>query len=516
MTKEPFKMMDKINLTKKEIVFFDELLRIINDLIKKSSSKTPIDCLECFIKTYSEPVENQKIVERLANTSQSTIVFSSENSWDANILQGIPISENDSLFPTITDNMQPSRIEYRKINKERLKLFVDDLRVLVLTCKHKSVGEWRNRLKFYNIFLHLLSLSFDDNKTLYLKLKEFLDENFALDPEDIIGNLCRINYQPLTDKNPKYLEALEEFNHINADESKLKIWQKAYNVPNTILKVLQGKYKNFDNRLEEYCYHLFHNIESDYTDDFVQILKGQYQNLSNSRIFTYYDDNVLKLICYFIDPKNVSIRDFERCFENIFHLIFDLDYHTGMEYLAFSPKCAFYFDSLIEIIPLNSLTVETLLRYAEYNQISNVKLLESYGQILHSKKDFEQLARFVISNSVKKFDYSKEFIDFFIDNFDKYRAFISLQHQENPVINFIYAMSISKHLECLEDDILKVLLNFDFFSWYFRDTVEIFIKQPNLNERIAFELIQKLFQIEAKLGISTKEYRHILALKIIK
>lgn len=480
-----------------DIVFYTEIIRLINNYLEVEHEVPARISLQRLMGTTSPA---HKHIEDSLQVSSD---------WELGILNKILL--NQSLQKNKSD--LSCKDNFLGHNFGIVLRFVEELRIHTLGWINRAKREWKNTLKRYHIHLHLIELYLEENKTMYEKINDLLNTNFALKPSNIIGNACRGNYGILVSHNPTLAEAFEKFGDARLDKQSLIEWKIKFNIPNDLFQVVSGDFVDFDNRLEEHCYRLLHGIETKHKDEFTEVLDGKIGIIyRNRRESAFPEDTFLKLISILLSPQEFSLREAELCFEELFHQTFDFDYQTGLDFLAFSRKISFYFYYLLDSINLNSLTVETLLRFCRRHALSSSTLLNDYAAILLEDGEYGQLCRLIICNTISDFQYTKPFLVYFISEFHNFRKFVPDNFKSDPSIIFLEIMS---NAENLSNESLALLLRNDLFDMFADEIVDLFLKSEDLSEPLGFKLADRLFQLEHKTGISRKDKRNSIARKII-
>lgn len=467
----------------KNPMFYTEFLRSVKAYLHSYSFKSPVEALEAFSKMHIN----------------NSIAYRNWDSIEENPINNEKVKEKGDFHHGCNFTV----CEDQKIN------FLEELRILILNIIQIVEPPYRKTLQRYHFFIHLLELSLDKKKTGYMKINEFLNANFAIDSADLILNACRGNYGVIAEFRPELSSALEELQHLRAKKvgkEEFLIWKEKYGVSNLLFKILTGEYRDFTNSLEEYCYFLHHGIEYKCTDDIVRIICGDIRPMHT------LEPGLLKLVFLLVYPSP-EISKYERCFETLFQETFDMDCLIGLEFLSFSRKCAFYFDYLINKITLNCVMVESLMRFATKNSLCKDFIIKRFSHYLQDHRCYEQLCRFVLNNSIYDFAYKKEFMEFFIKNFTRFREFASDKMMKDPGIFFISKIS---NLECLDESSIKELFKSKYFPFFSDQIIHFITTKEDLDEKTILEFINSLFDFESKLGISFKDHKTALAQKLLK
>ncbi|KAM0681678.1 hypothetical protein GINT2_000192 [Glugoides intestinalis] len=464
-------------------MFYTEFIRSIKAYLHSYSFKTPVDALEVFSKMHIKNV----------------IVY---KNWDS--VEETPISNEKTKGKNdIHHGCNFNICEDQKI------IFLEELRILILNIMQIVEPPCRKTLQRYHFFIHLLELSIDKKKTDYLKINEFLNANFAIDSTDLILNACRGNYGTLSELQPELSSAIEELQHLRmkkAGKDMFLIWKEKYGVSNLLFKIFTGEYRDFTNSLEEYCYFLHHGIEYNCTDEISRIIRGDVAPMH------MLEPGLLKLVFLLVYPLP-EISKYEKCFEQLFQETFDMDCLIGLEFLSFSRKCAFYFEHLINKIPLNCVMVESLMRFATKNSLNKDLMIKRFSHYLQDHGSYDQLCRFVLNNSIYDFNYTKEFMEFFVKNFNRYKEFASDKIMNDPGISFISKIGI---LDTLDETSLKELFKSKYFLFFSDQIIHFISTKVDLDERLILELMNHLFNFEIRLGLSFKDHKTALAHKLLK
>ena len=465
----------------------------------KVFGKTPVECLAF----YSETLRLIKFyINCLSNEAPPALALSS-------FIQ--KYKDRNSEDSIIYSNIQTCKIDYKEnykdvINSQKQLIFLEELRILTLVTIPSVNKNSKKVLQRYHIFLHLFELSIQNSKTKYQKVQEFLETNFSIDKNCIIANACRGNYGKVIELQPSLESAIEELYKIDKMNKKdVFAWKKRHFIDDLLATVLTGKFRNFSNRYEEYCYHLFHNIPSNFSDSLLDILDGNFEIMKNE------PSGWLQLI-YFLTIGNGSLKECERCFEKMFLESFNSDFLTGLYFLSFSRKCEFYFSYLLDLIPLNCLTVESLIRFSMKNKLKKDLIIDRYSDYLQKEGKFEQLCRFILNHGTINFVYTKEFMTFFINNFDKFRPFIKEEIKDDATINFICRMS---SLDTICEQFISFLFFAKYFEWYCEEIIISLSKRCDLSDKIILEAINTVFELERSKGVSLNHLKSILAQKLI-
>lgn len=388
-------------------------------------------------------------------------------------------------------------------NRRRL---ASELRITVLMCLgHAGKGN-RAVLRRYHLYAHLMELGLDRLKSMHQKLREFLNTNFAPYPNDIVGHACRGNYEEIARHSPVLAPAFGEYGSMGRTREALGAWQKKFGVPNSIAVVLSGHYRGIENRLEEHCYKLLHGVESGYSDEYTRILQGDFGPLEQDQ------RGWVRLAALMTTSRNAPLREYESCFEHLFHETFDLDFQIGLEYLSYSRKCVFYFDVLADRIPLDGMSVEALLGFAHRNGLNPTGLVKRYGRVLQELGEYELLCSLVLRYSIGDFGYTKDTMQYFIRNLPRLRPLAAEHFTTHSTGLFIAGMS---NMESLEEERMGTVLESEYFGWFYDEITESMLKRDDVSDEVMLSLVGKLLETESKTGTSTKDAKARVMQKLI-
>lgn len=468
---------EKSNDRIENIVFYTDMMRLIRIHLRFFSHRNSSESLAAFIKSHSrscDSVENMPIqADRMSEISSRS-----------------------------------SSLKYSVVFEDQKILFLNELRILVLSVIKSVSKNSQKTLQRYHFFLHLIELSLDSTKDAYQKMNEFLNVNFVLDPKDIVSHASRGNYGEVININPSLGPAIEELHAMASPKQKqiLLDWKEKHNIPDSIFRILTGEHKEFDNDLERYCYYKLHNIGCDFTCDTIDMINGNTGSMKTLK------PGFLKLMFILVYPC-AEIKEYERCFEKLFSECFEMDYLVGLDFLSFSRKCNFYFKYIIDRIPLNCITVESLIRFSQKNGLNKTLIAEKFAYMLQNKKEYDQLCRFILSNTIINFKYSKDFMRYFIDHFDKFRFFASDEIMKDGAIRFMSNMS---NIESIEESGIMEIIQSEYFLYFVDDVFHSIKLRENLSEKFILGVIGVLYDIENSTGVVMKSYKSILAHKLIR
>lgn len=476
--------------TPEDIMFYTETLKLIKIYLQTISFKNSSESLQNFIK--------------LLNKSNINI-----ETGDAIDLSSIECCEVDNIKKEHIKNISSMNIGFRIVKTPNINqkiLFLNELRILILTALQIVNQTTKARLQRYHLYLHLLELSLDNQKSKSQKIIEFLNANFALDSDDIIGHAIRGNYGTVIDIAPEYSIAIEEIRNKSLSREEIKILKKKYKIPDLIIEIITGNYKDFKNSLEKDNYFVFHELEDSVSSPLLKIFDGDNSLLANQ------DDCFIKLMFLLTNPVN-DLRIFENQFEKLFFETFYSDPFLGLEFLAFSRKCSFYFEYLIAEIPLNNITTESLIRFAIKNELNKDILIDKYAYILQDRNDYEQLCKFILNYKIVSFDFKKESLEYFIDHFDNIKLFIPNEMLNSETMVFLKNLN---EISTVEESITLEIFCSKYFLWFIDRIFDSLLKRENIEEKTIFKLINILYEYETQKGIILKEYKTILAKLLIK
>lgn len=486
MTKEP--IIDRRKRTKQisSLVFYTETLRLVKFYLRTFSFESSGEALRHFIA--SQINKKQSLTESsneiTPNTGSNNI---SPPDYDSNASGGYG---RNGCFVSLNDDPRGE--------------FLEEMRILVLSLIPAVEKESKNTLQIYHLFLHLLELLLDHRKFKHKKISEFLNTNFSLDSDDLIGHACRGNYGMLINMKPElgpFLEELQVHGRIGSEAL-----QRKYGISDALMNIVTGKFTDFRNTLEEDCYFIFHNIRSESSSELLKVFDGKLE------IFLHHDDSFLRLMFLLAYP-GAKLRDVEKCFEELFFETFDDDYLMGLEFLAFSRKCHFYFEYLVEKIPLNCVAIESLIKFSTRNNLKKDLMMSNFGYYMQEQMDYDQLCRFILTNKIRSFKYEKKFMEYFIDNFDRFRFFVTDEMSEDCAIQFINNMS---NISFADEHALQCIFTSEYFFTFVDRIINSLSLRDDLGEQLIWELINKLFENEKQFGVPLKKYKAILAKKFIK
>lgn len=456
------------------LVFYTETHRLIKFYLNCFSSEIPAVALSLFLETHKK--------------------------------NNLEQFEND-------DNIETQQIDqlvkesYISDEKEKKIVFLEELRILVLATISSIDRNSKRILQRYHLYLHLFELSLSSEKSKYQKVHEFLESNFTTEKSDSIRNACRGNYGQIIALEPSLSIAIEEIHKIDKfDKIAISNWKKRHSISDNLAKALTGNFRDFTNRYDEYCYFLLHDIPFTFSDSLLNILDCDYQIMKNE------SDGWLKLI-YLLTVGSGNIRDYEKCYEILFFETFRSDFLIGLDFLSFSRKCVFYFPYLLDSIPLNCLTVESLIRFAARNGFEKSKIVDKYSLYLQESNEFEQLCRFILTHGALNLTYTQNFMDFFIKNFDRFRSFTKIMEINDEAIRFIHKMSA---LDDLCEESIRFLLSSVYFEWYCEEIALSLSNRVDLPDQIILEAMNAVFELERVKGVSLNVIKSVLAKKLIK
>lgn len=491
--------LEKINLDDmkiEDIVFLKETIRLLHSYLGNGPSVNLIETL----------IENAKNKFICKNSSSETSLLNEIETEISNI-------ENNSVKGSFVNQDFDIFSEHSNLILNKELIFIKGIRNLILS-RLKAVkkcnfyNNWKKILIFYHVNIHLIELSLSD-KSLSDKLREFLNVNFTLKNNDLIRHLLRGNFKHVKRDFPELTLTLEEYENYKLNSSDSDSWESKLFLPLELKNILKGKYINFNNKTEEFLYKLDHNIKFNYTDFFIEVINSNYEPIFENLNINSSVNSWLKIICLIVNPKNSKFETFEKCFENIFYEIYNLDNLLGFEFLSFSKKCSFYFYSLVDDISLNNQNVENLIDFAIRNNFDYSKITNRYCKILLDLKDFIYLSDFIVMHNLDGIECSKEFLLFFINNFKNYCRFI-----KKPFSKLFRFVELMINLQNLDEENLNFLINSKYFDFFVHEISNSIISRDDLSEELSFNLIEKLFEYEKRTGVLTKGIKLKVALKL--
>lgn len=481
------------------MVFYTEVLRLVKFYLHSFSFDTSAESLRHFVDLQSKKAGHK------GNGSSPQ-----EVSTCSGVCTGVCRSERGALVRDsssvecndIRDSSMHIRCDDQKC------LFLEEVRILILSLIPTVEKRSRESLQRYHLFVHLIELSLDSQKTKHQKASEFLNANFALDADDVVGHACRGNYGALISISPELGPAVEMLSMHRGGMSReeLQELQERYSIPKFLMKILTGRFRDFRNSLEEDCYFLLHSLQTHSSSAFLRVFDGDLQALSSQ------ESSFVRLVFLLVYPST-DLRSFERCFEDLFSETFDDDHLVGLDFLAFSRKCRFYFDYLVQSIPLNCITVESLVRFATKNGLRKDPIILKFGYLLQEQGEYDQLCRFVLNNKIQGFKYKKDFLEYFIANFDRFRFFVSDGMAEDRSMRFISAMS---SIDFVDEASLRDMFRSEHFLWFVEKIMSSLSARNDLSEKVVLDLMNMLFEHENQSGVSLKDHKSTLAKKLIK
>lgn len=469
--------------------FFSESLRIIEYYLRPFSMDTSAASLQQFVRHMSAPRPGQRS-GTYEKTPEDVIVSSIDK---ARYQQNHKFKMDGLALQGVLGSCPP--VSYEKfLSDERKILFVEEIRSLLLSTLIKRDVVGRSTLKTYHMYAHLAELSLSRDKSLFEKVNEFLNTNFKLRNDDILGHALRGNFGEIIRCMPGLTVSIEELLQIlrtsprdygsgngnahptGAEDSERRTriaeWIRRHEMDGGFYQIFCGEYVDFSDGMERACYELAYKGETTVRHDFLEILGGDLSVLLNRA------SGWLKLfILLMMTDDFVELREFEKLFEELFAEIFDLDYLTAFDYLSYSRACEFHFYRVLDCIPLNGPTAESLIRYAFKNRIDPTRLQHKYAAALQSESKYDHLCRFILTYSIRGLRYSRDFVTYFVRNFEKLK-FLKEKDFLNDAQNlFIYKMA-NIH-ETSHEDIL-FLMSHGYGQWF---TVQIIERILDFDEK---------------------------------
>lgn len=454
------------------LVFYAETLRLVRFYLQSYSFETPADSLQYFVDLKASLKASSSTIER------------------ERMEQSEAESESAKTRPGMT------------VKNYQRTLLLEEIRILILSLIPTVDKRSREVLQIHHLYIHLIELTLDGQKSKYQKVNEFLNANFTLDEDDLIGHACRGNYGSLVKMDPALGPALEELN-MKGDIEKI---QRKYRLSSALVKVLSGRFRDIKSSLELDCYSLLHRHQTTCSSELLQVFDGNFSVLQQQ-------ENCFTQLVFLLAYPTPNLRELEKCFEGLFLETFEKDYVIGLDFLSFSRKCQFYFPYLIKSVPLNCVTVESLIRFTAKNKLSKELVTTKFASVLQEKGEYDQLCRFILNNKITDFEYSKEFMRYFADNYDRFRFFISGEIVSDDAIKFIGNLS---RVEYIDEISLQEVFRSKYFLWFADEITNAVSSRGDLSEKAILELINILFERETEVGVSLKEHKHLLTKRLLK
>jgi len=460
------------------LAFYTETLRLIKFYLQTYLFNTSSESLQCFVNTHSTSAPQ--------DGNSSSI-------------------EEKCIDVTHTDGPEPQR----KAGKYQKLIFLEEIRVTILSLIPTIEKESREKLQHCHLYIHLVELLVDEHKSKYQKVNEFLNTNFVLNPDDLLGHAIRGNYGALAAIDPTLSSVLEEMNALGRSglESKeIREIQKRHKVPSALMSIISGEFRDFKDTLEMDCYYLLHGISAECTSNILRVFDG------DLGVLEAQTSSFVRLIFLLACPT-ADLRDLEKCFESLFHETFKIDNLIGLDFLAFSRKCQFYFPFLVETIPLNCVAVEALIRFASKNRLDKTPVIERFAHLLLDQKEYDQLCRFVLKNKIGGLRYTKEFMAYLAENYDRFRFFVPDEMAGDKAIQF--ASNLSR-LAYVDGPTIRDMFRSEYFIWFVDVIVGSVSGRDDLGEDTILELMNMLFERERELSVSLRDHKHALTKKLLR
>lgn len=464
------------SLVVENTMFYIETLKIIDTYLGRLPEDTPRSSLQHFIQKHCADAKPSRPNDT-ANTDKK------------GLLDGTGAGETC-----------PSSVSKKQA-------LVVGLRAVILTCMSLAKGRSKSSLREYHLYVHLVELGLDDQKTMYQKLSEFLNTNFALRPSNVAGHACRGNYEEIVKHSPTLAPAFEEYGHMLHDEETLEAWRKKFSVPDCVFKVVSGLYKDFGSKLEEHCYKLLNGLNSNYSDEFTMILQGNFELLAKDC------KGWVRLVVLMVTTKHMPLREYELCFEHMFHETFDFDFNVGLLCLSYSRKCVFYFNVLLDKIQLDNQSVESLLEFAHKNRLDTSSLVRRYGETLQGTGRYEQLCRFALRHPDCVFEYSKDTMLYFIRNFPRLYPLAAEGFEAHSCGLFITSMG---SIGCLDERLLQRVLESKHFDWFFEEIAGTILERDDVSDTLMLDLLRRVLEAESRTGASARDIKARIAQKLAR
>lgn len=479
--------------------FYRESLSIINEYLGVGKHSELIERL----------IESVK-VEYTKNASSETSLLNEIETEISNIENSSIRGCYDEFEGGLYCN-QHDKIDYVNF-ANRKSSFIKAIRNLILKFVQlgkRNVNIDKKMLSLYHIHTHLIELSMDTDKPIHARLREFLNINFTLKPDDLLGNLLRGNYVLIMKSFPELETAIAEYIEIKTQNISLSEWERKHNINIQVKNILLGRYKNFSNKTEEFLYKTEHGIFSDETDIFIEAIQGNFTSIIKNLM---KDDNsalsYIRLIYLLVSPANLTICDFEKCFEVIFKDLYKFDNLLALGLLSYSRKCSFYFENLIDDFKIQN-NIDRFIEYATENELYYLNLVRRYEKELIVLENFDCLCKFIIKYDLDDLELSRMAVSYFIDNFSNYSA--DIQYPLRGIFRFV---DLIRCLKFLDEENLVFLINSRYFDYYISEISSSIISRSDASERLCFYLIEMLFKYENRTGISTKIIKSRIAQKL--
>lgn len=530
------KQEDKIE----DVVFYTETLRIISFYLRTFCDGIPVKSLQYFVKNIrksstkdvgDETIDEESIRGFIQEYSRYSRCSNNSKNMDTGL---------STVFNALKQLGHVSGSQLHS-NGKRYS-FVEEIRCLILTTLMRRNVKGRTLLKKYHLYVHLMELYFMEDRTLFEKVNDFLNINYKIDDDDILGHAKRGNFGEIIKIRPELNRAIEEFililrknnsnnnndsnnndNNIDIITVYLKDWKLKYNIDESLFNILNGKFSDFSNELEEFCYNLALKKNVTIKNEFIDILNGDFSWIINNTT------GWMQLIALFVSDIPVTLNDFEKAFKILFLETFDLDYQLSLGFLSYLRASTFHFNLVINKIPLNNLSVESLIRFTQRNNIDNTLLIHKYANILQDSGTYSDLCKFMITHSVCDFNYKKEFCIYFVNEISAFTRLMQnsfLSDTENRFVHYMgkvlemYNMlkycdassdSIKlepienkpelKNTHDIEDNIFEFLLSHRYAEWFIEILVTVIISKNSNKESLWLKCLEKIINIEKNYGV---------------
>ncbi|KAL6122293.1 hypothetical protein NUSPORA_00654 [Nucleospora cyclopteri] len=351
------------------------------------------------------------------------------------------------------------------INKKLF--FVEELRrILLYEIKVCNKKEFSHTYKTMHMYLHLIQLYLTPEISLFEKINEFLNINFKLHEGDLIGNAIRGNFGKVVEISPDLREAVEKFScDSKLTNFSLNAWKNQYKIPSVVFNIFSGCFKDFSSVLELVCYKLKYEENfnvNNYKNNCVLLdllLNGNINFIINGDF-----DNSLKLVLALVNPKELefSCYKFVDLFEKVFMEVDSLDFHIALPFLSFTPRKELFYNMALKRVNLENMNINQILHFATQNVFDTKNTIDIYSYFLQENKLYHSLILFLINNHICGFNYSKESLNYFIDNFDNFSFLINYDFLKDETNLFIYEVG---NIQNADEKTFKRLLNHQKFTW---------------------------------------------------
>ncbi|KAI5150332.1 hypothetical protein ENBRE01_1433 [Enteropsectra breve] len=479
-----------------DMELYTETLRIIEMHLKSYCSSTPRRSLDYFVKRVCQkeipmnPIENRALKQ--VTNRQSPIKAGSR----------------DGLLATRIKSQAYTRIE--SASTKRL-YFIEELRMLILKTLMKKDIAGKELLKKFHLHAHLIELHLLKNCSFVEKLNTFLNTNFRLYDSDIIGHACRGNLGTIKALKPELSQAMEELSQLLLKpdmHDEISELCNRHHIDGRLKAIFCGKYNCFQDELEKYCYCLSYKVEAkEPCNEYLSILRGDFTPLLQSSSVW------IQLIGAIAFSAPLSLKRYEKMFEEISLLVQPLDYQISLDYLAYSRTSEFYFNTLLNKIELNHLTVETLVSFSQRNSIDNTILLGKYLEILEERCDYEQMIRFILNHEIDVRELAPGLVAYFIENYERFRSFVPENLLKNRTVAFV--KNVAELFRCSYEGLCDMLKE-ELFDEYVNEIIDRMVINSNIDDYLMLRCMEKILSLEKTKNIDLSATKRKIADKFIK